>query len=148
MSDFFLRFVHLPKLSALFVFLAFNFLVMLLFFDIGTGELILILLVVFVVMGPKQLPEVARTIGKTINEMKRASAGFTNEINKEIQRLDRETRLNDFLEQRADNARPQAGIEPSADTSEEVVAALPDAEETKPAPQQAEDETGRVEREM
>ncbi len=148
MSDFFLRFVHLPKLSALFVFLAFNFLVMLLFFDIGTGELILILLVVFVVMGPKQLPEVARTIGKTINEMKRASAGFTNEINKEIQRLDRETRLNEFLEQRASNAQQQADAEPLASSSAEVAATQPDNRETKTAPPQAEDETGRVERKM
>jgi len=70
---------------------------MLLFFDFGTGEILLIMLVLFVVLGPKQLPEVARTIGKTINEMKRASAGFKNEINKEIQRIDRETKVDDFL---------------------------------------------------
>ncbi|PKP49605.1 MAG: hypothetical protein CVT92_15085 [Bacteroidetes bacterium HGW-Bacteroidetes-1] len=73
---------------------------MLLFLDFGSGEIILILLVLFVVLGPQKLPEVARTLGKTINEMKRASAGFKNEINKEVQKLERETRYNDFLNQK------------------------------------------------
>lgn len=63
---------------------------MLLFFDLGTGEILLILLVLFIVVGPRQLPEVARTVGKAINEMKRASAGFRNEIQKEAARLERE----------------------------------------------------------
>ncbi len=119
---------------------------MLLFFDIGTGELILILLVVFVVMGPKQLPEVARTIGKTINEMKRASAGFTNEINKEIQRLDRETRLNDFLEQRSNTGQQPLTQNPEEKKPEEANEAP--TEEQKPALPEADAETGRVERKM
>jgi Tat protein translocase TatB subunit len=69
---------------------------MLLFFDFGTGEILLILLVLFIVVGPRQLPEVARTLGKAINEMKRASAGFRNEIQKEAARLERETGLNEI----------------------------------------------------
>jgi Tat protein translocase TatB subunit len=79
---------------------------MLLFFDFGSGEIILILLVLFVVLGPQRLPEVARTLGKTINEMKRASAGFKNEINKEVQRIERETRYSEFLEQRNQQQKP------------------------------------------
>lgn len=79
---------------------------MLLFFDFGSGEIILIILVLFVVLGPQRLPEVARTLGKTINEMKRASAGFKNEINKEVQRIERETRYNEFLEQRNQQQKP------------------------------------------
>lgn len=112
---------------------------MLLFFDIGTGELILILLVVFVVMGPKKLPEVARTMGKTINELKRASAGFKNEINKEVQRIDRETRFNDFLQQKAtqDESVTKEGETVSTKTSSKPI------ENPDPEPEQ---ETGRVER--
>jgi len=74
---------------------------MLLFFDFSTGEILLILLVLFVVLGPQRLPEVARTIGKTINEMKRASAGFKNEINKEVQKIERESRYQEFLKEKA-----------------------------------------------
>ncbi len=69
---------------------------MLLFFDLGTGEILLILLVLFVVVGPRQLPEVARTVGKAINEMKRASAGFRNEIQKEAMRLERESGISEI----------------------------------------------------
>ncbi len=122
---------------------------MLLFLDIGTGELILILLVVFVVMGPKQLPEIARTLGKTINEMKRASAGFKNEINKEVQRLDRETRLNDFISQRAAPAAPSENAEVAStkkSTAANPVAAAATAETALPTSPAAEEETGRVER--
>jgi len=73
---------------------------MLLFFDLSSGEVLLILFVAFIVLGPKRIPEVARTIGKVMNEMKHASAGFKNEINKEVQRLDKETKLSEFLSER------------------------------------------------
>ncbi len=114
---------------------------MLLFFDIGSGEIILIILVLFVVLGPKRLPDVARTLGKTINEMKRASAGFKDEINKEVQRLDKETRLSEFLQQKTlANNSPQAPVE--AVVVEDTPAASTVAD---PVP---EAETGRVERKV
>ena len=99
----------------------------------------MILLVVFVVMGPKKLPEVARTMGKTINELKRASAGFKNEINKEVQRLDRETRFNDFLQQKAVQNESVA-IEGETVSTKAVTKPK---ENPDPEPEQ---ETGRVER--
>ena len=34
----------------------------------------------FIVIGPKQLPEVARNIGRFINEMKRASEGLRRDM--------------------------------------------------------------------
>jgi len=68
----------------------------LLFFNFGTGEILLILLVLFVVLGPKKLPEVARTLGKTINGMKRASSGFKDEINKEINRIEKDVKIDDI----------------------------------------------------
>ncbi len=74
---------------------------MLLFFDLSSGEILLIVFVAFIVLGPKKIPEVARTIGKVMNEMKHASAGFKNEINKEVQRLDKETRLSDYLSEKS-----------------------------------------------
>ncbi len=77
-----------------------NRLAMLLFFDLSSGEIFLIVFVAFIVLGPKRIPEVARTIGKTMNEMKRASSGFKEEINKEVQRLDRETRLSEYLNEK------------------------------------------------
>ncbi|MCF8232702.1 MAG: twin-arginine translocase TatA/TatE family subunit [Bacteroidales bacterium] len=53
----------------------------LLFFDISTGEIFIIMLVLFLVFGPQKMPEIARKIGKTINRMKQATSDLTREFN-------------------------------------------------------------------
>ncbi|MBW1981722.1 MAG: twin-arginine translocase subunit TatB [Deltaproteobacteria bacterium] len=45
-------------------------------FGIGMPELLLILAIALIVVGPKKLPELARALGKGINEFRRA----TNEL--------------------------------------------------------------------
>jgi TatA/E family protein of Tat protein translocase len=42
-------------------------------FGIGMSEILMILVVVLVLFGPSKLPEIARTIGKGLREMRRAS---------------------------------------------------------------------------
>lgn len=49
-------------------------------FGIGTPELIVILVIALVVIGPKHLPEMARALGKGLGEFKKA----TNELKKTI----------------------------------------------------------------
>lgn len=44
-------------------------------FDLGTQELIVIFIVAFLVFGPKKLPELGRTLGKGIRELKSAMRG-------------------------------------------------------------------------
>jgi sec-independent protein translocase protein TatA len=53
--------------------------------NVGTWEMLIILLVVFLVFGSKRLPDVARGIGKGMREFKREMAGFTDELNKVTQ---------------------------------------------------------------
>jgi len=50
-------------------------------FDIGGGELLLILIAVLVFFGPKKLPELARSVGRGMREFKRAQREFTDQIN-------------------------------------------------------------------
>ncbi|MBI4682001.1 MAG: twin-arginine translocase TatA/TatE family subunit [Nitrospirae bacterium] len=45
-------------------------------FDLGTQELIVIFIVAFLVFGPKKLPELGRTLGKGIRELKTAMRGI------------------------------------------------------------------------
>ena len=47
-------------------------------FDLGTQELILIFIVAFLVFGPKKLPELGRTLGKGIRDLKAAMRGVTD----------------------------------------------------------------------
>lgn len=42
-------------------------------FNIGPGELILILLIALIVLGPGRLPEVATSLGKSIREFRKAA---------------------------------------------------------------------------
>jgi len=49
-------------------------------FDIGTQELIIIFIVALLVIGPKKLPELARTLGKGVRELKSAMQGLKDNI--------------------------------------------------------------------
>ena len=49
-------------------------------FDIGVGELLVIVIVAVVVIGPKDLPLAMRTAGRWIGKMRRISAHFRSGI--------------------------------------------------------------------
>lgn len=50
-------------------------------FGIGTPELIVILVIALVVIGPKHLPEMARALGKGLGEFKKATSELKETIN-------------------------------------------------------------------
>ena len=49
-------------------------------FNLGTGELLIIFLVILLLFGAKRLPELARGLGKGINEIKDAVETGKKEI--------------------------------------------------------------------
>jgi sec-independent protein translocase protein TatA len=53
--------------------------------NVGTPELLLILLVGLLVLGPTKLPEAARQVGKAMAEMRRIGAGFQAEMRDAMQ---------------------------------------------------------------
>ena len=46
----------------------------------GPMEIILIFVVILILFGPKRLPEVARMIGRTLDELRKASQDFKDQI--------------------------------------------------------------------
>jgi len=50
-------------------------------FGIGVSELILILVAILLVFGPRRLPEIARGIGKILREIRKGTQGFEDAIN-------------------------------------------------------------------
>jgi Tat protein translocase TatB subunit len=54
-------------------------------FGIGTTELILIMVVALLVLGPKKLPDMARSLGKGMAEFRRASNEFTRSLTASIE---------------------------------------------------------------
>ncbi len=53
-------------------------------FGIGTTEILVILVVALLVIGPESLPKVARTVGKALGEFRKVSNEFQRTLNTEI----------------------------------------------------------------
>ena len=53
-------------------------------FGLGFGEVILILIIALVFIGPKKLPELAKGLGKGLREFQNAAKGFQDQITKEV----------------------------------------------------------------
>jgi sec-independent protein translocase protein TatB len=49
-------------------------------FNVGGGELLVILLLALIVLGPQRLPGAVRTAGRVMGEVRRISSGFQNEL--------------------------------------------------------------------
>ena len=55
------------------------------FSGIGIWEIVLIIVVILLVVGPHRLPEIARTLGKAFRTIKKASSDLSSSITKEIE---------------------------------------------------------------
>ena len=61
------------------------------FGPIGMPELIIILTLALIIFGPRKLPELGRSLGKSLGEFKRASNELRNTLDEEI-RIEEEQR--------------------------------------------------------
>jgi sec-independent protein translocase protein TatA len=62
-------------------------------FGIGMPELIIILVLALVVIGPQKLPELARSLGKGLGEFKRASNDFRRNMDDETRAVEEKERI-------------------------------------------------------
>jgi sec-independent protein translocase protein TatA len=54
------------------------------FGSIGMPELIIIFVIALIIFGPKKLPELGRSLGRSLNEFKRASNELKNTLEEEV----------------------------------------------------------------
>jgi len=100
-------------------------------FGIGTTELLVILVVALIVIGPSKLPDVMRTIGKGLAEFRRVSTDVKSTLEAEVQRAEDTKRKDEakkelFPEKEA--AVPEAAAQAAtADTPVETPAETPAA---------------------
>jgi len=99
-------------------------------------ELLVIMVVALVVLGPKRLPEVAKALGKGLAEFRRATSDLTDELKQAQSMIEREAREADRdARQRATGRTLPGGVEQRASTAAAAPAAAADAApDAAPAP--------------
>ncbi len=55
------------------------------FFGIGIGEILLVLMIALIIWGPRRMVEIARTLGKLMHTLRKATSDLTATVTKEIE---------------------------------------------------------------
>lgn len=61
-------------------------------FGLGIGEILIILVIAFLLFGPKQLPEVARQVGKAVKGFKETAEDLRKSVEPEINMIQQEVK--------------------------------------------------------
>jgi TatA/E family protein of Tat protein translocase len=82
-------------------------------FGLGFGELVVILIIALIFIGPKKLPELAKGLGKGIREFQNAAKGFGDEL----QNNEDTTPKNIADATQQEEGKPAEEIEPKKDST-------------------------------
>lgn len=79
-------------------------------FGIGMPELVVILVIALIVIGPQKLPDLARSLGKGLAEFKRATEDFKHSVEDEVKAADEQERITKEVaaKEAADPAKAEA----------------------------------------
>ena len=83
-------------------------------FGVGIPEIAVIFVLALLIFGPKKLPELGRSIGKTLKSLQQASGEFQKEIEKAVKETDEEV-INDGYEGFSENSLITTNIDEDED---------------------------------
>lgn len=91
-------------------------------FGIGSTELLVILVVALIVLGPKSLASISRSLGKAMGEFRRVSTDFQRTLNAEVEQEEQEKRKKEAEKAatEAETAKARADA-PATDASPDAV---------------------------
>ncbi len=119
---------------------------------LGTTELLVILVVALILFGPRRLPQMARSFGKSLSDFKRTSEDFKRQWEKEVtlEERDKEARIenamlpedNSILGNTVERNRAVHAAASTADTTDQeeagdVSSSTPQTADSAPPPQEA-----------
>lgn len=82
--------------------------------NVGGGELVVILLVALIFLGPAKLPEAARQMGRAFSELRRIGQGFQREMRDAMDAtIEQDARARGDALQKADPVPPSAAGSPA-----------------------------------
>lgn len=62
-------------------------------FGLGAGEILIILVLAFLLFGPKQLPEVGRQVGKAVKGLKETADDLRKSVEPEVNLIQQEVKM-------------------------------------------------------
>src|SRR5215213_6883666 len=95
-------------------------------FDIGWSEILVIAVVAIIVVGPKDLPRMLRTFGRTMGQVRRTANEFRRQFDDALRDAERQADLADTRKELQSIAR----IDPLADLKKIDTARPPDSDTT------------------
>lgn len=91
-------------------------------FGIGSTELIVILIVALIVIGPAKLPEMAKSLGKALGEFRRVSTDVKRTIEMEAEQADQKARTEQAKKELFPEKEPAAQQAKPAEAAPEATA--------------------------